>query len=95
MDYVTVIRFQAPTDRILRPEMTTTVRIALEQRQNVLALPVRAIHRDGKKQFVTLRVGDHAERRWVTTGLRDDSYWEITEGLGENDGVLVGETDKH
>jgi macrolide-specific efflux system membrane fusion protein len=95
VDYVTVIRFHSPRGRILRPEMTTTVRIALEQRQNVLALPIRAIHREGKRQFVTLRVANHAERRWITTGLRDDSYCEITDGLHENDEVLVGETDKH
>ena len=95
VDYVTVIRFQPPRDRILRPEMTTTVRVALEQRQNVLALPVRVIHREGKRQFVMSRVADHPERRWITTGLRDDSYWEITDGLRENDEVLVGETEKH
>ena len=95
VDYVTVIRFQTPRDRILRPEMTTSVRIALEQHQNVLALPVRAIHRDGKRQFVMLQVASHPERRWITTGLRDDSYWEITNGIHENDEVFVGDTDKH
>ncbi len=95
VDYVTVIRFQPPRDRVLRPEMTTTVRIALEERHNVLALPVRAIHREGKRQFVTLRIAGHAERRWITTGLRDDSYWEITDGLHENDEVVLGEIDKH
>lgn len=95
VDYVTVIHFQPPRNRVLRPEMTTTVRIALEQRQNVLALPIRAIHHEGKRQFVRLRVADLTERRWITTGLRDDSYWEITDGLRENDEVLVGESDKH
>jgi len=75
--------------------MTTIVRIALEQRHNALALPIRAIHREGTRQFVMLRVGNHAERRWITTGLRDDSYWEIVGGLHENDEVLLGETDKH
>jgi macrolide-specific efflux system membrane fusion protein len=95
VDYVTVIRFQTPRDRVLRPEMTTTVRIALERHQNVLALPVRAIHREGKQQFVMLRVANRPERRFITAGLRDDSYWEITNGLHENDQVFVGETDKH
>jgi macrolide-specific efflux system membrane fusion protein len=95
VDYVTVIRFRPPTDRILRPEMTTTVRIAMEQHRNVFALPVRAIHRDGKRQFAALRVGDHAEHRWIATGLSDDSYCEITDGLRENDEVVVSKTDKH
>ena len=95
VDYVTVIRFPPPRGRVLRPEMTATVRIALEQRQDVLALPVRAIHREGRRQFVTLRVGDHWEHRLITTGLRDDSYWEVIGDLRENDEVLVGENDKH
>jgi RND family efflux transporter MFP subunit len=89
VDYVTVVRFQSPPNRILRPEMTTTVRIALEQRQNVLALPIRAIHREGKRQFVMVWVTNHAQRRWITTGLRDDGHWEITDGLDENDEVLA------
>jgi len=94
VDYVTVIRFQSPRDRILRPEMTTTVRIALEQRENVLALPIRAIHREGKRQFVMLRVGGHGERRWITTGLRDDNYCEVTGGIQENDEVSVSAAEK-
>lgn len=95
VDYIVVIRFQAPQNRILRPEMTTTVRIALEQRQNVLALPIRVIHREGGRQFVTLRIANRAERRRITTGLRDDSYSEITDGIHENDEVLMNGTDKH
>jgi RND family efflux transporter MFP subunit len=94
VDYVTVVRFQPPRDRVLRPEMTTTVKIALDRHQNVLSLPVRAVRREGKRQFVMLRVGGRQERRWISTGLRDDSYWEVTEGLHENDEVLVGGTDK-
>ena len=33
VNYVTVVRFQAPKGRVLRPEMTTTVRIAIDSRQ--------------------------------------------------------------
>lgn len=94
VDYVTVVRFQPPRDRVLRPEMTTTIKIALEQHQNILSLPVRAVRREGKRQFVMLGGGEHPERRWITTGLRDDSYWEVIEGLQENDEILVGGTDK-
>jgi RND family efflux transporter MFP subunit len=94
VDYVTVVRFQSPRDRILRPEMTTTVKIALEQHQKVLALPIRAVRREGKRQFVNVRVGNRAERRWINTGLRDDNYWEIMDGLHEGDEVLVGEGNK-
>jgi RND family efflux transporter MFP subunit len=95
VDYVTVIRFQAPPGHVLRPEMTATVHIALETRRAVLAVPRRAVRREGGRQYVLLRRSDGkepAERRWVKTGGQDDGYWEIADGLREGDEVLVGET---
>ena len=92
VDYMTVVRFRPPRDYILRPEMTTTVQIVLEQHQNVLALPLRAVRRDAGSQYVTVRNGNTAERRPVTTGLTDDSYCEIVSGLRENDEVLIEES---
>ena len=57
VNYIAVVRFDPPRDRILRPEMTTTVRIALERREHVLALPLRAIRRDQGRTFVLCRRG--------------------------------------
>ena len=91
VNYISVVRFEPPRDRTLRPEMTTTVRIALESRAQVLALPIRAIRRDGDRTFVLARRAEATARRFVTTGSRDDSYWEIVDGLGEGDEVLVGD----
>jgi RND family efflux transporter MFP subunit len=91
VNYVTVVRFPPPRDRTLRPEMTTMIRIALELREGVLALPVRAVHRQGEHAFVFLPRGDKIERRWVTTGIGDESFWEIVAGLREGEEVLVGD----
>jgi multidrug efflux pump subunit AcrA (membrane-fusion protein) len=90
VNYVSVIRFDPPRDRTLRPEMTTTVQIPLEMRPNVLVVPIRAVRRSGEQTFVLLRRGDTTERRLVTTGIRDDTYWEISEGLRDGDQVLTG-----
>jgi HlyD family secretion protein len=90
VNYVAVVRFDAPRDRTLRPEMTTTVRIALDIYGNVLALPIRAVRRDGEATYVLTRRGATIERRLVTTGSRDDSYWEIVDGVSEGDEVLIG-----
>ncbi|HEX4964765.1 MAG TPA: efflux RND transporter periplasmic adaptor subunit [Thermoanaerobaculia bacterium] len=94
VNYVTVVRFQAPPGHTLRPEMTATVHIALETRRAVLAVPRRAVLREGGRQYVLLRHSNGAngtERRWVKTGGQDESYWEIVDGLREGDEVLVGE----
>lgn len=91
VNYVTVVRFDPPRAFTLRPEMTAAVRIALETRENVLAVPRRAVRREGGRQFVLSPRGDAIERRWVKTGSRDESSWEIVEGLREGDEVLVGD----
>ena len=91
VDYVVVVRFAAPRGFVLRPEMTTTVTVDLDRHTNVLALPLRAVRREGNRAFVLYRDSGNTERRWVTTGIRDDSYWEIVAGLHEGDEVLVGD----
>jgi len=90
VDYVVVVRFTPPRDFILRPEMTTTVKVDLERHLNALALPMRGIHREGSRAFVLCRNADKTEQRWVSTGIRDDSYWEVVGGLHEGDEVLIG-----
>jgi HlyD family secretion protein len=93
VNYVTVVRFDPPRDRTLRPEMTTTVRIVLDVREHVLSLPVRAVRRDGDRAFVLARRGDRIERRSVTTGTRDENYWEIVDGVREGEEVLIGKVE--
>jgi len=88
VNYVAVVTFDAPKGRILRPEMTTTVRIAIESRENVLAVPRRALHREGGRPYVLDASGD---RHWVTVGSRDEADVEIVEGLREGDPVRLGE----
>jgi HlyD family secretion protein len=91
VDYVVVVRFMPPRDYVLRPEMTTTVKVDLERHMQALALPIRAVRREGSRAFVLCRSAGKTEQRWVNTGIRDDSYWEIVGGLHEGDEVLIGD----
>jgi RND family efflux transporter MFP subunit len=92
VNYVSVVKFDPPRDRILRPEMTATVRIALALRENVLSLPLRAVRWESGRAFVLLPHDGTLERRWITTGQRDDSAWEIVDGLREGEAVQLGDT---
>lgn len=91
VDYVTVLRFRTPPDCTLRPEMTTAVSIDLKHHENVLTLPVGVVHREGPTRFVLTRRGNAIEHRKVVTGIRDESYWEIVNGLNEGSEVLAGD----
>lgn len=89
VNYVTVVTFDAPHGRTLRPEMTATVRIAIDTRENALALPRRAVRREQGRSFVLTPGG---KKRPVTAGSRDETHVEILDGLREGDEVLVAQT---
>ena len=89
VNYVTVVTFDPPEDHTLRPEMTTTVKIAIDTRENVLALPRRALRRERGRTFVLTAAGDE---RPVAVGSRDETHVEIVGGLSEGVAVRLGET---
>ena len=89
VNYVTVVRFESPKEQTLRPEMTTTVAIAIETRDSVLSVPRSTIRREAGRSFVVVRRGSVDEKRFVTTGSRDDIYCEVVDGLHEGDAVVV------
>jgi HlyD family secretion protein len=86
VNYVAVVTFAPPREGTLRPEMTTTVRIAIETRENVVTVPRRAVRREAARAYVVTPAG---EKRFVTVGIRDERDCEIVEGLREGDEVQL------
>ena len=77
--YDCIVGIETPYAGLLRPQMTANVMIEVENRENVLVLPVSAVkHRAGKR--VVFRAEDPEKEVPVSTGWRDDSLVEITGG---------------
>jgi macrolide-specific efflux system membrane fusion protein len=92
VNYVAIVGFAPPAGRTLRPEMTATVRIAVETRKGVLTLPRRGVRRDGSRTYVLVPGAAGAPvRRWIETGAGNETSWEVRDGLREGDEVLAGE----
>ena len=91
VDYIVVLGFSAQSDVTLRPEMTASVRIALEHKGPVLTVPRRSLHSEQGRSYVLLPNGIAPTRRYVKTANRDDNNIEIIEGLSNGDEVLVGQ----
>jgi len=90
VNYDVVVTIANPRG-LLRPDMTANVTIAVATKENVLAVPSKAIKReDGTKVVYVLRNGS-PERRVVKTGWKDSDYTEIISGLKEGESVLVGD----
>ena len=91
--YITIISIENPEGK-LKPDMTVNATIYLNKRDNVLAVPNKAIKREGGKKVVTVLENNKAVQKAVRTGWKDSAYTEIVEGLKEGDKVVTGEAVK-
>ena len=90
VNYVTLVEIGPTNGKTLRPEMTTSVNIVLEGRENVLSLPNGAVRRDADGAFAFVPGTIGPERRTIKTGYRGSDFTEVLEGLVEGDAVVVG-----
>lgn len=79
----------AATAANLRAGMTGTASVEIARRENVLAIPTRALRRQGRNTVVEVQVGAAAETRLVRTGGTDGTFTEILEGLTAGDVVVI------
>ena len=70
--------------------LTTSATITIDEKNDVLVAPLRAVHRQGREQFVDV-VGEDGKSstRPVKTGVQNDQLVEITDGLQEGEQILV------
>ncbi|NMA54374.1 MAG: HlyD family efflux transporter periplasmic adaptor subunit [Firmicutes bacterium] len=74
----------------LRAGMTANVSIFIEQRQNVLAVPVEAVYERDGNSFVQVLEGGKPREVQVQLGLQDRALAEVLAGLNEGQEVVVG-----
>jgi len=89
VNYDVVVDIQTPYHGRLRPEMTASVTIFLDQRQGVLAAPAKAVQREQGRTIVYVLESARAKPREIKVGWRDGTWIEIVGGLEEGDTVLV------
>jgi Cu(I)/Ag(I) efflux system membrane fusion protein len=85
------IRVELPNpDELLRPDMYADIEIATGTETPVLTVPESAVIDSGQRQVVLLDKGQgRFEPRAVKLGRRGDSRIEITEGVADDDKVVV------
>jgi macrolide-specific efflux system membrane fusion protein len=84
----------AKADLAIKPGMTADVRIHIEKKEHVLALPIEAVVKENGKQFVSKVVPAEKNKQKtdkieVTVGARNDREIEIASGIKEGDKVLI------
>ena len=78
-----------PEDFQLREGLTVTVNILVEEKNDVLLVPNKAITRQGTESYVEVSQDGVVTRRLVQTGISDWQFTEITGGLSEGEQIVV------
>jgi len=86
--YVVGVQIITPYEGQLRPEMTASVILQLEAR-NVLAIPARAVQREGGRHIVMACVNGRPEPREVRLGWKDGPWTEVAGGLEEGQEIFA------
>jgi HlyD family secretion protein len=79
----------ASTEVPIKPDMTTSATVVVEEEENVLLIPNRAIRREGDVEYVEVLVGTEVRRVAIATGASNDAVTEVTAGLEEGDAVVT------
>lgn len=78
-----------PENFQLREGLTVTVSILVEERNDVLLVPNRAITRQGQETTVQVLKDGVTEPRSIRTGISDFQNTEVIEGLSESEQVII------
>ena len=72
-----------------KPGLTSKVEILIETLQDVLVVPLQAVHTREGKHVVYMAPASQSEKREVEVGSSNATHVEITSGLEEGDQVLL------
>lgn len=87
--YLAIVKIDPEDTSLLKLEMTTHVRIIVEEKTNVLVVPNNAVRFEEGKNVVYMKNKDRLERRQVIPGIRDDQFTEIVSGLSEGEVIVI------
>ncbi len=77
------------TEGLLKPEYFAKLTLVVEQGRETITVPIESIIDDGAEKFVFVKNGNRFVRQDVVTGLSDDRFIEITDGLYPGDEVVT------
>ena len=75
--------------RLLKPGMFARMEIFLLEKPGVMAVLREAVLEENGAKFIFMVEGNRAARKPVVTGITQDQYVEIREGLKEGDRVII------
>ncbi|MFP4200844.1 MAG: efflux RND transporter periplasmic adaptor subunit [Clostridia bacterium] len=86
-------RLEVEGTEIVKPGMTGTSTIAVEELSDVLLAPVEAVYQDEGETRIDVLRDNEAQVREIEIGLVSSRWVEVTDGLEEGDVVITGRSE--
>ena len=78
-----------PSEAALRPEMTARVDVLVEDRQDVVRVPINAVFESGGMTLLNVLRGRRVEPRQVELGEQNQRFVEVVAGIVPGDRVML------
>ena len=90
-EYEAIVKLNLPpeTNGKLKPGLTAEVEILVDQRDDVLTVPVQAVIAVGTKKYIYVLSNAEPQRREVITGDSNDLQIEIVDGIKAGENVIL------
>jgi RND family efflux transporter MFP subunit len=89
VNYIAIVEIADKQGKILRPEMTASVKIQTKPANLVLSIPDNLIKRDNGETFVYVLLDGKQVMQKIKTGIKGNRMTEVVEGLKENEKVVM------
>jgi HlyD family secretion protein len=88
--YQTVVAIDE-TPEVLKPNMSAEVTVKIDERKNVLQLPIQAVLESGGEKFCYVKTETNVEKRIVKTGLNNYKFVEVLpeSNIRENELIVL------
>lgn len=84
------IKVKLPNDKgQLKGGMFAEVQISTDKKENLIVVPVASIVNEGEEKVIYVLNGDKAEKREIKTGILNNEFIQVVEGVKEGETVLV------
>lgn len=89
VNYIVIVEITKLEGKILRPEMTTSVNIYTQKREDVIAVSNKYLERKGNRDILFVLENNQPVEREVKVGLRGKYKTEIIDGLKDNELIVT------
>jgi HlyD family secretion protein len=89
VNYIAVVEIENQTGKTLRPEMTTSVNVVLQQHDSAIAIPKKAIIKRGNKTYVKVMRNNQLSEQEIDTGISENGLVEVLKGLTDKDKIVI------